>query len=132
MSEENVEVVRAAYACLNRGDLDAVLELMHPECEWVEDPRVPGARTRRGLGEIRPYVESMPRFWEGLRVEPERFVDRGDEVFALARLTAYTRRGGPEIDRTFDQMITLRDGKMVRGRWFSTRKDALEAAGLSE
>ena len=132
MSQENVEVVKAAYACLNRGDFDAGLALMHPEAEWVEDPLVPGAKTRRGLGEIRRYVESMPRFWESLRVEPERFVDRGDEVLVLGRLTAHTRRGGPEIERTFDQMVTLRDGKIISIRWFSARQEALEAAGLSE
>jgi ketosteroid isomerase-like protein len=132
MSQENVEIVKAAYACLNRGDFDAGLALMHPEAEWVEDAQVPGARTRRGLVEIRQYVESMPRYWQGLHVEPERFVDRGDEVLALGRLTAHSPRGGPGIDRTFDQMITLRDGKIVRARWFSTRQEALEAAGLEE
>jgi ketosteroid isomerase-like protein len=132
MSEENVEVVRAAYACLNRGAFDAGLALMHPEAEWVEDPRVPGARTRRGRAEIRQYVESMDRYWRGMHFEPERFVERGDEVLALGRLTAQSPRGGPQIDRTFDQMVTLRDGKIIRLRWFATRQEALEAAGLGE
>jgi uncharacterized protein len=132
MSQENVEIVKAAFAHASRGDFDGLLALFHPRVEWVEDPRVPGAITYRGHAEVKRYFESMPRYWEELRVEPERFVDYGDEVLALARVTTRARRGGPEIDRPFDAIFTVRDGKIVRGRWFSTRHDALDAAGLRE
>jgi ketosteroid isomerase-like protein len=91
---------------------------------------VSGVRTRHGHPEVRQYLETIPRYWEELRLEPERFIDRGDQLLVLARMVARTRRGGPEIDRQFDQVITMRDGKIVRGRWFLTRDEALEAAGL--
>jgi ketosteroid isomerase-like protein len=132
MSKENVEVVKATFARSSRGDFDGLLALFHPGVEWVEDPHVPGAITHRGHAEVKRYFESMPRYGEELRFEPERFVDYGDEVLALARVTTRARRGGPEIDRAFDAIFTVRDGKIVRGRLFSTRHDALEAAGLSE
>ena len=133
MSQENVEVVKAVFARGSRGDFDGLLALFHPGVEWVEDqdPRVPGAITRRGRAEVKRYFESMPR-WGKLRIEPERLVDYGDEVLALARVTTRARRGGPEIDRPFDAIFTVRDGKIVRGRSFSTRHDALDAAGLRE
>jgi hypothetical protein len=63
---------------------------------------------------------------------PERFVDRNDDVFVFGRMIARNRRGGPEIERTLDQVVTLRNGKLVRGRVFSSREEALEAAGLEE
>ena len=132
MSQENVEVVKAAFARGSRGDFDGLLALVHPGAEWIEDPRMPGAITRRGDAEVRRYFESLPRYGEELRFELERLVDYGDEVLALARVTTRARRGGPEIDRPFDTIFTVRDGKIVRGRSFSTRHDALEAAGLSE
>jgi uncharacterized protein len=131
MSRENVEVVKAAYARASRGDFDGLLAHFHPEVEWVEDPHLPGA-IRRGHAEVKRYFESMPRHWEELRFEPERFVDYGDEVLALARVTTHPRRGGPEIDRPFDAIFTVRDGMIVRARLFSSRHDALDAAGLSE
>jgi ketosteroid isomerase-like protein len=81
---------------------------------------------------VKRYLESIPRYWEELRLEPEQFVDCGDQLLVLARMTARTRRGGPEIERPFDQVITLRDGKIIRGRWFLTRAEALEAARLGE
>jgi uncharacterized protein len=132
MSRENVEVVKAAYARASRGDFDGVLALFHPRVEWVEDPHLPGAITHRGHAEVKRYFESAPRRSEELRVEPERFVDYDDEILALARVTTRARRGGPEIDRPVDAIFTVRDGKIVRGRSFSTRHDALDAAGLRE
>ena len=91
-------------------DFDGLLALFHPGVEWVEAPGVPCAITRRGHAEVKRYFESMPRDWEELRIEPERFVDYDDEVLALARVTTRARRGGPEIDRPFDAIFTVRDG----------------------
>jgi ketosteroid isomerase-like protein len=132
MSQENVEVVKAVFARSSRGDFDGLLALFDPGVEWVDDPLVAGGVTRRGHAEVKRNFESVPREWEELRVEVERFVDYGDDVLALTRVTTRARRGGPEIDRPFDTIFTVRDGKIVRGRSFSTRHDALEAAGLSE
>ena len=39
---------------------------------------------------------------------------------------------GIETDLTYAAVYRLRDGKIVRGREFATREEALEAAGLSE
>jgi ketosteroid isomerase-like protein len=132
MSEENVKIVKDAYARSSRGDFDGLLALFDPGVEWVDDPLVAGAIARRGHVEVKRYFERLPREWEELRVELERFVDYGDDVLALALVTTRARRGGPKIDRPLDAIFTLRDGKIVRGRSFSTRHDALEAAGLRE
>jgi ketosteroid isomerase-like protein len=106
---------------------------VHPEVEGFDDPRVPGGQTfGRSKTEVKRYFESFSRYWESVRLVPERFVDLGDDVLVLGRMTARTRRGGPEIQRPLDQLVTLRDGKIIRNRIFSTRDEALEAAGLSE
>jgi ketosteroid isomerase-like protein len=65
-------------------------------------------------------------------IEVEEFRDLGEQVLALGRVTAH----GPGSDITLDQAVgwaaDLRDGRIVRFRSFSTRQEALEAAGLSE
>jgi ketosteroid isomerase-like protein len=33
---ENLEVVRRANAAVNRGDLEALRELLHPDMEWED------------------------------------------------------------------------------------------------
>jgi uncharacterized protein len=131
MSQENVEIVRRSLDAFNRGDVEAALADLHPEVEGIGDPRVPGGqKTRRGDTEVKRYFESLSRHWESLRIVPERLVDLGDDVLVLGRMTARSRRGGPEIERALDQMVTLRDGKIIRNRMFSSRDQALEAAGL--
>ena len=65
MSQENVEVVRRAMDAYFQHGTEAMLAYMDPEFEWVEDPRVPGAITRRGHAEVKRYLESMPRYWRG-------------------------------------------------------------------
>jgi ketosteroid isomerase-like protein len=132
MSEENVDIFRRAIDAFNRSDFEAALALCHPEVEWIGDPRISGARMRHGHADVKRYLESIPRYWEELCLEPEQFVDCGDRVLVLARMTARTRRGGPEINRCFDQVIRFRDGKIFRGHWYLTRAEALTAAGLRE
>jgi len=133
MSEENVEVVRRSIDAFNRGDVEAMVVDVHPEVEGTDDPRVPGAPHKgRGRAKVKRYFESMSRYWESVRLAPERVIDLGDDVLVLGRMTARSRRGGPEIERPLDQMVTLRDGKIIRNRIFSTRAEALEAAGLEE
>ena len=133
MSEENVEIVRRSLDAFNRGDVEAAFADVHPEVEAIDDPRVPGGQALgRSKTEAKRYFESLSRYWESVRILPERVVDLGDDVLVLGRMTARTRRGGPEIQRQLDQLVTLRDGKIIRNRVFSTRDEAIEAAGLSE
>jgi len=132
MSEKNVEIERRSLDAFNRGDLEAAFADVDPETELIDDPRVPGGQTLRGKAEGERYFDSLSRYWESVRIVPERLVDLGDDVLILGRMIARTRRGGPEIERALDQMVTLHDGKIIRNRVFSSRDDALEAAGLSE
>ncbi len=79
MREEDVEAVRRGYEAWNRGDFDAVLELVDPDIEWR--PRV---RTRRRPGRPRPRrVQGVPRVvaaksFEDLRIVPEELLVEGD------------------------------------------------------
>jgi ketosteroid isomerase-like protein len=42
MSQENVEVVRAAYAAMAARDVRRVSEYLRPDVEWIPDRRVEG------------------------------------------------------------------------------------------
>jgi ketosteroid isomerase-like protein len=76
MSEENVEIVRRSLDAFNRSDMEAALADLHPEVEGIGDPRVPGGqKTRRGDTEVKQYFESLSRYWESVRIVPERLVD---------------------------------------------------------
>ena len=55
MSQENVEIVRRGIESFNRRDMAAIRADAHPQIEWVEDPRYPGAQTFHG-----PMVWNSP------------------------------------------------------------------------
>jgi ketosteroid isomerase-like protein len=67
-----------------------------------------------------------------VRVEPQEFVDAGDDVVVVPRITGRGRASGVNIDWRQGYIWTIRGGKGVRFRWFSTPAQALEAVGLSE
>jgi ketosteroid isomerase-like protein len=135
MSEENIEMVRRSVDAWNRRDIEALLDLGGPEIAFVNSPTAVEPGTRRGTDEV---VAAVRKQWEILdaRWEVDEFFDRGDEIFALGRLS----RGMPGSDTQLEQPIltsyTLRNRKLIRaeilGFGVTEVETALEAAGLSE
>jgi ketosteroid isomerase-like protein len=135
MSEENVKTVRDAAAALNRGDLDAWLE------QWVADDidyrAVEGAPDDHGpihgKHALRAYAQDWLDTFDDFKSEPVDLIDAGeDKVIAVVRISGRAKLSGVETDLTYAALYTIRDGKIVRGREYWTRDEALEAAGLRE
>ena len=63
-------------------------------------------------------------------LEPEEFIDAGERVVVLARLSARGRASGVALVRRDGMVWTVRGGKAVRLDYFNRPADALEAAGL--
>jgi ketosteroid isomerase-like protein len=134
MSEENIEMVRRLVDAWNRRDIEALLELGGPEIAFVNSPTAVEPGTRRGTDEV---VAAVRKQWEILdaRSEVDEFFDRGDEIFALGRLS----RGMPGSDRELEQPLlvsyTLRNQKLIQaailGFGVTEVETALEAAGLA-
>ena len=140
MSQENVELVTGLYAGAEAMDKEQLLaalpELIRqacdPEIEWVEDPRRADSRTYRGHDGV---LESFERWLEGFDeygTELERIVDCGDRVFVASREEGTGAISGATVDVATYQVITFREGKVLRYQEFSEEADALGAAGLSE
>jgi ketosteroid isomerase-like protein len=124
MSGENVEVVRAIYAAWLSGE--SPRHLIDADVEYVNPPDAVEGGTRRG----RAAFASLGDAYEDVRVEPEQFIDAGDDVVVIARITVKGRGSGVEIDRRQGYIWTVEAGKGVRFRWFNKPEQALEAAGL--
>jgi uncharacterized protein len=125
MSQENLELVRTIYRLW--GENESARHLIDPELEYVNPPYAVEAGTRQGrrtLGKIR---EVYPDF----RVEPERFVEAGDEIVVIGTARG-TSASGLEAQWRQGYVWTVRDGKAVRFRWFNQPREALEAVGLAD
>jgi ketosteroid isomerase-like protein len=65
-------------------------------------------------------------------VSPERFYDAGDQIVVLLRRSARSARSPALIEDRFGQLISLRNGRIIRFQSFREVSEALEAAGLGE
>jgi len=131
MSQENVEVVRRLYSAWNARDLKATTELAHPDVEWLPDRRVGQGPVRGGENIVRFFMDQAETF-EEFRVEPERFLDKADQVLVFVRTTGRGTASGAGFDIRIGHLWTLRDGVVVRGEGHANRDEALEAAELAE
>ena len=131
MSQENVEVVQAAFEAWNAGEMDAWGELLAPDVIM---------RLPEGWPEPGPFVgrEAVMRQLEQLRETWDTdtfeligdFIDIGDRVAErfIWRGAGY----GPESSIEVTGVYTLRKGRMVAMEHFWDHAEALETLGLSE
>jgi ketosteroid isomerase-like protein len=131
MSQENVEIVRGFIDALNLGDIDAALKDATPDFEYDFSRSVGTQPGVYGLDQIRRVWEEFAGTWESSRWEAEEFIEAGEHV--VAPLTGYHQgREGIEVQTRTAWVWTFRDGKVARITFYQERREALEAAGLSE
>ena len=94
----------------------------------VNPPDAVEPGTRRG----RRAFAGIRDAYDDVRIEPEEFIDAGDDVVVIARIKGTGRGSGVEVDWRQGYIWTIQSGKGVRFRWFSKPEQALEAAGLQE
>jgi ketosteroid isomerase-like protein len=134
MSQENVESLRRGFDDFAQGDVDAVLNRLDPDVDW-HPAIVPilGVDTIRGREGVRKFLtRDLFEGFDEFRLEPLAYEDLGDAVLVTARYTGRGESTGVEIDQTFASLYTFRDGVIVSMRDYSTRDQALEAAGVRE
>lgn len=122
---EVADRIRAAYGAFNRGDVDAVLDLLHPDVEWVPPPSSLEPHPLRGRDAVREYLS--PNFFESQTAEPFETIEVGDRVLVAARVRARGRGSGIELDQTAYHLFVIEDGRAVRFEAHVDRDEALTA-----
>ena len=136
MSRENVEVVRAIIDAHDRGDFDTVFAAYDPAIEWRPGRAMAVSDLEpvyHGHDGIRAFWRQWFAAWETVRFEYEEFIDAGDSVVSILSQRTRGRTSGVELEwRSYGQVWTLANEKVVRVEFFPTRDQALEAVGLRE
>jgi ketosteroid isomerase-like protein len=133
MSQENVEIVRAQFDAFNRGDFEAANKDAAPdgELDWSRAVGPEHGVFRFDSDQARRFWDELRDPWESVQVEPEEFIEVGEQV--VVPQTGYMRgRDGIEVRARITQVFTIREGKIVRICLYQDKREALEAAGLSE
>jgi ketosteroid isomerase-like protein len=134
MSQGNVEIVRDSLKALADGGLDAAAEFWHPDIDWrAVEGALDDAGEIHGREAMRRYTQDWRDTFDNIAVTPEELLDVGDDrVVAVQHLTGRAKLSGIETELRYAVVYTFRDGKIVRGREYSDKAEALEAAELAE
>lgn len=124
MPRTSVEVVRAIHEAWARRESPG--ELIAPDVEYVNPDYAVETGTRRGRASLGKVLDVFPDF----HLEPERFLEAGDEEVVVLGTASGTGASGVEMVWKQGFVWTVRDGRAVRMRWFNDHGEALAAAGL--
>ena len=129
MSQDNLEIVRRAYAAIARGDWDAAFREAHPDFA-LTTKRGPSAGTHRRREEVEEFGRDYIEAFEDFAMEPEGLRESGDHVVAVVKRRARPKGGSLDIEVRNGHLWTLRDGKILSLESFPDPKDALAALDL--
>jgi ketosteroid isomerase-like protein len=134
MSQENVETLRQSLEAFDRRDRAAWLATRDDQdYEVVTDRYWPEADVVRGREAAWEFYVKVAEAFERLLAGDAELVDAGaDKVLVHQRSDVRGRTSGAAVELNYWDVVTFREGRIVRDQWFADRAEALEAAGLSE
>ena len=127
-----MEIVRAYYSAWNAGGLDAAREFWSDDLEWHDAPEMPDAASYKGAETAAAHFRDLSEVLGPMKVEVDRLLPVGDEVFVSLRVHLDAPRGGLPINGVIHETVRVEEGKIARIRLFLDEHEALEAAGLPE
>ena len=132
MSQENLAVIQRAFVAWNTGDFDAVAADSASDVVW-DLSRVDGwpeQDTYNGLAELRSFWDLWRGTWADHRLEMLELLANENKVFCRYRQIATGKASGAHVEVENGQVITFRDGKVIRTDVYSDPARAARAAGV--
>ena len=130
----SVEVVRRHFEAFEHGGLDAVEKFWHPDIDWrAVEGAADDVGAIRGTQALRRYYEDWAETFDSIGAEVDEVIFESPERCAVAVRNSGRARGSSAlIHGRYYVVCTVKDGRIVSGREYETRAQALEAAGLRE
>jgi ketosteroid isomerase-like protein len=134
MSQENAEIVRESLSAYTERGLDALAAFWDADISWRAIEGAPDdVGEMRGREAVRRYLQDWLDMFDDVTNVPEEVLDLGDDrVLVLQHATGRAKASGVQTDIHYAVVYTLRNGKIVRGREYIDRNQALEALRLRE
>ena len=131
MGGENLELVQRAYEVFDT-DLDALLDLLDPDIDWVSPSEALEPGVRHGHDGVRGAFAATAMAWDDPSHKTTDFyAPDDDKVLVTVAFRGRGRGSGMQADQTEFHLWTIRHGAVVRFEWFYRREAAMKAAVLS-
>ena len=130
MRATGVETVALSFEAFNARDVDLLLSVTHPHCEWFPFRAQLEGISYQGHQGVRRFVRDMDEDWETFTIDPVELTARDDVVVAMGHVTGRSRETGLEMDFMAGFVFQLRDDLIQRIRSYSDPAEAREAAGI--
>ena len=124
-----------ALAAINRRDFDLLDIAFDPEFEFIAagDLYPPDMVGRHhGHAAYRDNWTRLDEAFDGLTFDSQELIDAGDRIISLVQVNARGASSGAPVNLTIFQVITFRNGLVIRQEDIQDRAAALKAAGLPE
>ena len=132
MSQENVEIVRAAFDVWKVRPDDPDFSPFHPELVYHPRADEPDPSPHIGRDAYERLFYGFVDSFSEVTFEVLELIDAGDHVIASTVLHGQGRASGAGVSDTYVFVYKLRDGLVMEGWEYRTKQEALEAVGLSE
>src|SRR5256885_15917624 len=116
MSQQNLEVMRAAMEACNRRDGERFGAFLSRDAEIMPVRAALEGTTYRGPDAAAQYCAAVDESWENLTWEVEEIRDGGDWVLALGRIRGGGRGSGAGIDARAGWVARFHDGLITTFR----------------
>jgi ketosteroid isomerase-like protein len=132
VARADVEFLRDGYEALARGDIESFTALsrerLGPDFEFHH---VWDGRVLRGFEGTMEWISDTRETWEGYSQDVEELIELGEDVVVVLRISARGGGSGVPVAQQLAVLWTFEDGKAIRARSFTSREEALAAAGMT-
>ena len=129
MSAEQIEIVRGAFAALNRQDLDPILESVHDDVVFDQSrSNAPYAGIYSGTSDVREAFQEFFDTWEDVKWTVEEVFEAGTDTVIAVSMVKGRVRAGLDASARGAWLWKFRGDKGERLTLYQTREEAVEAA----
>jgi ketosteroid isomerase-like protein len=133
MSQENVQVVRNAFAAFGAQGIDAGLSFFSPDVVWYPIDRWLDDSEYRGHDGMRKLAAAFSENFDDFRYDVHDIRDAQDRVVALVDMIGRIKHSRAEVSQRRGFVVSgFRDGAFRQIRSFPSWSEALKAVGLQE
>jgi len=126
MFQEDVERLRSAYEAFNTGGVEAFLERLAPEFQLRDRESSPDrAATRFGKEGIKQLFDSYMEAFDALRLEPQEFIDCGDQIVVALHQRVRGKGSGAQVVGNIAHVWTMHGDAPYELRIFGDKESAL-------